>query len=136
MLDINEFNKIYDKIKIITESELRGSDKRSIINSLYKILNSNKIEGRYTDEHWEGPRRLERLLSRYVQYELAEPPQYYHNKDFQTQLPNGKRYVYNLTVTDNKGKTHIIPLQVMCAFVGKTGTMEDGTYELTYQFLA
>jgi hypothetical protein len=111
------------------------SNKKSIVNAILKILNTEGVEGRYTDEHWAGISKLTTAFNKYgIEYEL-QSANYEHRNDFKTTLPNIKVYVFNVTVMDKMGKQHILPLKVNCAFVGKTGTSEDGTYELTYYFM-
>jgi hypothetical protein len=134
MLDINKFNEVYNKIKIISENDLKHVSKKTMINNLYKLLETNKIQNIYTDEYWQGVRKLEKLLREFgVEYEL-QSANYYRLKDSTSQLPNGKKYTFDISFTDNEQKTHHVPLIVNCAFVGKTGTMEDNKYELTYYF--
>jgi len=111
------------------------SNKKTIVNALLNILNTEGVEGRYTDEHWEGINKLTNTFNKYgIEYEL-QSAKYEHNNDFKTNLPNIKIYVFNVTVMDKMGKQYILPLKVSCAFVGKTGTSEDTTYELTYYFM-
>lgn len=128
--DRHTFNKILD---MLTEN-LQGSNKRTLVNKLYKILADNKVEGRYRDEHWLGISKLQNVLNKYgVQYDLTKA-NYIRNPDQTKQLPSGKKYEYEVMLTDDKGQTHIVPLIVNCAFVGRHGTMEDDVYELTYYF--
>jgi hypothetical protein len=111
------------------------SNKKSITNALYKMLQDEHVEGRYTDENWQGVRNLIGALNRYdIDYELVNS-EYQRNRDSDTHLPNKKVYLFNIKVLDSNGQQHMFPLQVTCAFVGRTGTMEDGTYELTYYFM-
>lgn len=132
--DLQAFNKVYDKISIIQEADLRETTKATTIKNLYRLLAQNHVEGRYHDEHWEGPRKLEKVLSDYgVDYEL-ETTRYIKHPDYATQLPNAKIFIYNVKITDQKQQEHIVPLRVNCSFVGRTGTMEDDVYELTYYF--
>lgn len=125
--------------KLLTESEFnhKFSNKRSIINALYKLLKSEKVEGRYTDEHWKGITKLTDVFKEHnIEYDLIKA-KYEHDKDIpRTTLPNRKVYVFDITVQDKNGKEIVLPLSVNCAFVGKTGTSEDDTYELTYYFMA
>ena len=110
------------------------SNKNSIVNALYKILKNENVEGRYTDEHWAGISKLNDVFNKYnINYDLVDA-KYEHNSDFKTQLPNSKVYTYMINVMDKNGKQHQLPLRVTCAFVGRTGTMADEIYELTYYF--
>jgi hypothetical protein len=110
------------------------SNKNSIVNALYKILKNANVEGRYTDEHWAGISKLNDVFNKYnINYDLVDA-KYEHNSDFKTQLPNSKVYTYMIKVMDKNGKEHQLPLRVTCAFVGRTGTMADEIYELTYYF--
>ena len=111
------------------------SNKKSILNALYKMLEGENVEGRYNDENWEGVRKLISALNKYdIDYDLIKS-EYQHNRDSDSHLPNKKVYFFNIKATDSKGQQHMFPLQVTCAFVGRTGTMEDGEYELTYYFM-
>ena len=111
------------------------SDKKTIVNAIYKIFKEEGVEGRYTDEHWGGVNKLTSVFKKYgIDYDL-ESSKYEHNDGINSQLPNAKVFVFSVKVMDKMGKTHILPLKVSCAFVGKTGTMTDGTYELTYYFM-
>ena len=110
------------------------SNKKQIANAINNILTQENVEGRYTDEHWGAINKLTSVLKKYgIDYDL-ESANYGHDTEFPTKLPNHKIYLFNISVMDKMGKTHILPLRVTCAFVGNTGTMADGTYELTYYF--
>ncbi len=135
MITQESFKNWMLKIGVISENDLKLGSKQSIINNLHKLLKKNNIEGRYHDEYWAGIKKLEKLLQEFgVDYELQDTPMYFKHIDSNTNLPNGKRYKYNINFTDNKGKTYQIPLIVTCNFVGKHGTMEDDVYELNYYF--
>lgn len=127
------FYKIYDKIKILSESDFKMS-KKAIINNLYRMLKNSGVERIYNDpEGWVGPKTLQKKLEEWGLDVNLMKGEYYH-RDFQSQMPNGKRFLYNVSFTDNVGKMHTIPLIATCAFVGKTGTSDDEKYELTYYF--
>ena len=112
------------------------SSKKTIIDNIYKVLESENVQGRYTDEYWLGVTKLKDVLNKYgIEYDLINS-KYEHQQDANTQLPNSKVYLFNLTIMDKMGKQHVLPLKVSCAFVGRTGTMEDGKYELTYYIMA
>lgn len=112
------------------------SSKRTIIDNIYNILKADGVEGRYKDEYWLGVTKLKEVLAKYgIDYDLVDA-KYEHQQDANTQLPNSKIYVFNLTVMDKMGKQHVLPLKVSCAFIGRTGTMEDTEYELTYYIMA
>jgi hypothetical protein len=133
---IKKANAILDlRVNLIKEGiDNKYSNKKQIANAILTILKEEKIEGRYTDEHWGAINKLTSVLNKYgIDYDL-ESANYGHNTEFKTELPNYKVYVFNISVMDKMGKTHILPLRVTCAFVGNTGTMTDGTYELTYYF--
>jgi len=137
--NINKVNLLLDLRGInLNESAIdnKYSSKTTILNVLYKILKSENVEGRYTDEHWDGIRKLTDVFNKYgIDYDL-ESAKYEHSSDFKTELPNSKVYTYIIKAMDKNGKQHILPLRVNCAFVGRTGTMSDGEYELTYYFTA
>jgi len=134
--NIKKVNILLEK-RVLLIKEAFGdkfSNKRQIANAINNILSQEKIEGRYTDEHWGGISKLTSVFNKYgIDYSL-ESANYGHDTEFKTELPNYKVYIFNVSVTDKMGKTHILPLRVTCAFVGKTGTMTDGVYELTYYF--
>lgn len=112
------------------------SSKKTIIDNIYKILESESVQARYKDEYWLGVTKLKEVLAKYgIEYDLIDA-KYEHQRDANTQLPNSKIYVFNLTVMDKMGKQHVLPLKVSCAFIGRTGTMEDTEYELTYYIMA
>ena len=133
---IKKANAILDlRVSLIKEGiDNKYSNKKQIANAINNILTQENIEGRYTDEHWGAINKLTSVLKKYgIDYDL-ESANYGHDTEFPTKLPNHKIYLFNISVMDKMGKTHILPLRVTCAFVGNTGTMADGTYELTYYF--
>jgi hypothetical protein len=124
----------HDKQGYESSIDNKFSNKNSILNALYKILKNENIEGRYTDEHWAGISKLTDAFKKYnIDYDLVDA-KYEHKNDYKTQLPNSKVYTYMINVMDKNGKQHELPLRVTCAFVGRTGTMADEIYELTYYF--
>ena len=135
--NIKKFNILLEKRVLLIKEGFgdKFSNKRQIANAINNILSQEKIEGRYTDEHWSGISKLTSVLNKYgIEYNLESANYGHNNTEFKTELPNYKVYLFNISVTDKMGKTHILPLRVTCAFVGKTGTMTDGVYELTYYF--
>jgi len=134
------------KLNILTESRVsvlkegavdgKFSDKKGMVNALYTILKTEGVENRYTDEHWEGVNKLVGVFNKYgINYDLIKSGYEHNNDDFNSTLPNSKVYVFNITVMSKMGKEVVLPLKVNCAFVGKSGTMTDATYELTYYFM-
>lgn len=109
--------------------------KESIKNAIYKLLMGYKVEGRYSDENWDGIKKLQRVLAdNGIEYSLLDASYSGHGEVPDSDLPTRKVYRFELTVRDKEGKNVPMYLKVTCAFVGKTGTMADSEYELTYYF--
>lgn len=108
--------------------------KKSIISAVYDVLKKAKVEGIYRDDNWQGVKKLANALADAgISYSLQKSNYAGHNSLYsQSSLPTRKEYVYFIEVKDKTGKEIHLPLKVTCAFVGKTGTMEDDVYELTY----
>lgn len=108
--------------------------KRAIVNAVYDVLKKTGVEGRYTDDSWMGVKKLTNALSEAgIDFSLQKANYAGHNSMYSdSTLPTRKEYKYFLNVKDREGKEVHLPLKVTCAFVGKTGTMEDDVYELTY----
>lgn len=126
------------KYNLLKEGTLDGkySTKSAIVNALYNILKSEGIEGRYTDENWAGINKLTSALNNHgVDYDLITARYEHNNDDLNTRLPNSKLYIFDVKIMDKMGREVVLPLRVTCAFIGKTGTMEDPNYELTYYFM-
>jgi len=133
-LDIKKKSNINENIEINTKL----SSKQGIKNAIYKILELNKVENRYRDENWEGVSNFVNSLEKVgAEVDLLRSNYEGHGevKDYES-LPTRKIYVYEVSVRDKKGNVVTIPFKVTCAFVGKTGTMSDGVYELTYYAMA
>ena len=131
---IKKANLLLENRRLIKEGAIDGkfAIKQSIKNAIYKILQNEGIEGRYHDEYWAGISKLTSTLDKYgIDNDLVDS-KYAHIPDLHTQLPNMKVYNFVLNVTDKSGVTQTIPLKVTCSFVGRTGTMEDNVYEVTY----
>lgn len=128
--NLNENNDISINTKL--------SSKEGIKNAIYKLLEINKVEGRYRDESWEGVNKFVDTLTEVgAEVDLLRSNYEGHGevKDYES-MPTRKVYIYDVSVRDKKGNMVTIPFKVTCAFVGKTGTMEDGVYELTYYAMA
>lgn len=120
------------------EINAKLSSKQGIKNAIYKILEMNKVEGRYRDEGWRGVSRFKSSLEEVgAEVDLLRSNYEGHGeiKDHES-MPTRKVYYYEISVRDKKGNMVTIPFKVTCAFVGKTGTMEDDVYELTYYAMA
>jgi hypothetical protein len=133
-LDIKKKSNINENIEI----NAKLSSKQGIKNAIYKILELNKVEGRYRDKNWEGVSNFVNSLEKVgAEVDLLRSNYEGHGevKDYES-LPTRKIYVYEVSVRDKKGNVVTIPFKVTCAFVGKTGTMSDGVYELTYYAMA
>jgi hypothetical protein len=107
----------------------------AIKNAIYNVLKNANVEGRYDDENWVGVQYLQRVLrDNGVEYDLLDASYMGHGEVNGSNLPTRKVYRFELTARDKEGKNVPLYLKVTCAFVGKTGTMADGEYELTYYF--
>ena len=120
------------------EINAKLSTKQGIKNAIYKILEMNKIEGRYRDDSWDAVSRFKSVLEEVgAEVDLLRSNYEGHGEvPGYESLPTKKVYVYEISVRDKKGNMVTIPFKVTCAFVGKTGTMEDDVYELTYYTMA
>ena len=111
--------------------------KESIKNAIYKTLEQEKVEGRYSDENWSGVKKLKDALEKHgIDYKLRGAAYKGQGDIKDSSLPTRKIYIFDIEVRDKEGKVISLPLQVTCAFVGKTGTMADPNYELTYYLMA
>lgn len=110
------------------------ASKKSIINAVYDVLKKAKVEGIYNDQYWIGVKKLTNALSGAdIDYTLQKSNYTGHQSLYSdSSLPTKKEYKFFLKIHDKEGKEVHLPLKVVCAFVGKTGTMEDDQYELTY----
>lgn len=120
------------------EINTKLSTKQGIKNAIYKILEMNKIEGRYRDDSWDAVSRFKTSLEEVgAEVDLLRSNYEGHGEvPGYESMPTRKVYVYEISVRDKKGNMVTIPFKVTCAFVGKTGTMEDDVYELTYYAMA
>ena len=128
--NLNENNDISINTKL--------SSKEGIKNAIYKLLEINKVEGRYRDDSWEGVNKFVDTLTKVgAEVDLLRSNYEGHGevKDYES-MPTRKVYIYEVSVRDKKGNMVTIPFKVTCTFVGKTGTMEDDVYELTYYAMA
>ena len=110
------------------------SSKNAIKNALYAILKSEKVEGIYHDDSWQGVNKFVNALTEVgAEVNLVQSGYKGHGevKDYES-LPTKKVYMYDISVRDKKGNVITIPFMLNCIFVGRTGTMSDDKYELTY----
>jgi hypothetical protein len=144
-------DKLIEKAKEIKAQDLNNQDlnenieinaklssKKGIKNAIYKILEMNKVEGRYRDEGWQGISKFKNSLEEVgAEVDLLRSNYEGHGevKDYES-MPTRKVFYYEVSVRDKKGNMITVPFKVTCAFVGKTGTMEDDVYELTYYAMA
>lgn len=114
------------------------SSKQGIKNAIYKVLEINKVEGRYRDESWKGVKKFtDSLYEVGAEVDLLRSNYEGHGEvEGYESMPTRKIYIYEVSVRDKKGNVITIPFKVTCSFVGSTGTMEDGVYELTYYAMA
>ena len=126
--NLNENNDISINTKL--------SSKEGIKNAIYKLLEINKVEGRYRDESWEGVNKFVKTLTEVgAKVDLLRSNYEGHGEvQGYESMPTRKIYIYEVSVRDKKGKVVTIPFEVTCAFVGETGTKTKGDkdYELTY----
>ncbi len=109
--------------------------KDAIKKALYNLLDKENVEGRYSDENWNGVKKLQAILNNNdVPFETIDADYEGHGEAQGSSLPTKKVYRISLTPRDKEGKSVQLYLKVTCAFVGKTGTMADSQYELTYYF--
>lgn len=121
----------------INKPSINGKFKttNAIKSSIYQILEKNKVEGRYTDDNWQGVSKLKNVLAEYdVTFELVDAGYSGNHEVEGSPLPTKKIYRFKLEIRNKEGKNIELFLKVTCAFIGKTGTMTDDTYELTYYF--
>ena len=110
------------------------SNKNSIKNALYAILKSEKVEGIYRDDSWQGVNKFVNILREVgAEVDLVKSGYQGHGtvKDYES-MPTKKVYLYDISVRDKKGNMVTIPFMLNCIFVGRTGTMSDEAYEVTY----
>ena len=129
-----EQNMSFDIPKNKKSINTKLSTKDSIKNALYKILKVENVEGRYTDDHWQGVRNFTTALEEVgASVDLVKSG--YDGKGEVSgyeSMPTRKIYIYDVSVRNKNGQVITIPFKITCAFVGRTGTMEDEIYELTY----
>jgi len=120
------------------EINAKLSSKQGIKNAIYKVLEMNKVEGRYRDENWLGISKFTNSLKEVgAEVDLLRS-NYEGQGDVEgyESMPTKKVFIFEVSVRDKKGNVVTIPFKVTCAFVGKTGTIEDNVYELTYYAMA
>jgi len=111
------------------------STKDAIKEAVYKLLKKENIEGRYSDENWQGIQKLQSTLNNNgIEYEVLDASYAGQGEVHTSNLPTRKVYRMQLQVRDRNGKNIPLFLKVTCSFIGKTGTMADSQYELTYYF--
>lgn len=109
--------------------------KEAIKTAIYKLLEKEKIEGRYADENWDGIRKLQTVLNNNdIPFELVSADYSGQGERENSTLPTRKVYRFELMPRDKEGKVVPLYLKVTGAFVGRTGTMADKEYEITYYF--
>lgn len=118
----------------VSSMDGKYATKRAIVNAVYEALKKAGVEGVYSDDNWQGIKKLTSALAEAgIDFSLQASNYAGHNSAYsESSLPTKKVYKFSLKVKDRSGKDVHLPLKVNCAFVGKTGTMEDDRYELTY----
>lgn len=109
----------------------------AIKSAIYKVLTHAGVEGRYNDENWNGIFKLQNVLKdNDISFHMVDTPTYSGQGEVNgSNLPTRKVYKFELNVRNKEGKSTALFLKVTCAFVGKTGTMADSQYEITYYFV-
>lgn len=109
--------------------------RNAIKTAIYNAFIKNKVEGVYSDENWSGIKKLESVLEdNDIPFSIIGSEYIGHKKISSSTLPTKKIYQFGLSVRDKEGKNIPLELRITCCFVGKTGTMADSQYELTYYF--
>jgi len=109
--------------------------KEAIKTAIYNLLKKENVEGRYADENWVGIQKLQKVLNdNDINFELVSADYSGVGEVESSSLPTRKVYRFELMPRDKEGKVVPLYLKVTCAFVGRTGTMADKEYEITYYF--
>lgn len=110
--------------------------KNAIKNSIYTLLKNNNIEGRFNDDNWIGVKNLYATLDNNgIEHELLDSSYEGHGEVQTSSLPTRKVYRISLDVRDKEGKNVPLFMKIICTFIGKTGTMADSEYELSFYFM-
>ena len=104
--------------------------------AIQKVMTHAGIEGKYNDENWTGVLKLQEVLKdNDISFHQVDTPKYSGEGEAKgSNLPTRKIYNFELNVRNKDGKSIPLFLKVICTFIGKTGTMADSQYELTYHF--
>lgn len=109
--------------------------KDAIKTAIYNLLKKEKVEGRYADDNWIGIQKLQTTLNNNnIEFETLDADYEGHGEVQDSSLPTKKVYRLQLNVRNKEGANIPFYLKVTCAFIGRTGTMADKEYELTYYF--
>ena len=109
--------------------------KEAIKTAIYNLLEKEKVEGRYADENWAGIQKLQMTLNNNdVPFEMVSADYSGQGEVESSNLPTRKVYRFELMPRNKEGKVVPLYLKVTGAFVGRTGTMADNEYEITYYF--
>ena len=121
------------------EINAKLSSKQGIKNAIYKILEMKKVGDIYRDKGWGGITKfVDTLREVGAEVDLLRSNYEGHGEvkgDYEV-MPTRKVFYYEISARNDKGIVVKIPFKVTCAFVGKTGTMDDDVYELTYYAMA
>lgn len=110
--------------------------KTAIQNAIYNVLKQASVEGNYKDDNWSGIQKLLTTLQENgIEVDTAQADYTGHGEIEGSSLPTRKVYRYELKAIDKQGNPIKMNLKVTCCFVGKTGTMVDKEYEITYYFV-
>ena len=111
------------------------ASKDSIKSAIYAALKNAGVEGIYNDDNWQGINKIQQVFKdNNLKYFLEDASYSGHGEMQNTNLPTRKIYRFVIQAQNNKGFHIPLFLKVTCAFVGKTGTMADTEYEVTYYF--
>lgn len=107
----------------------------AITTAITNLFTKEGIEGTYADKNWVGVQKLQNLLhNNSIKFEQLDVAYEGHGEVEGSSLPTKKVYRIRLDVRDKEGKNIPLYLKVTCQFSGKTGTMADKEYQLTYKF--
>lgn len=109
--------------------------KEDIESAISKLLSQYEIEGEYADVNWNSIKNMQTILKNNgIEYSLLSADFAGQGEAKNSDLPTKKIYRFELSVRDKEGKNILLFFKVTCSFVGKSGTIADKEYNLTYSF--
>lgn len=110
--------------------------KNEIQNAVFTLLKANCVENIYHDDNWLGVDKIFNLLeSNGISCEVLDSSYADQGESKISSLPTKKIYRVSLQVRDREGKNVELFLKILCSFIGKTGTMADKAYRITFKFM-